>query len=54
MASRIRVIQSMVNFDSGPADVTFDLAQATDDADAGSGDFEAFGAVYQAALATTG
>jgi hypothetical protein len=52
VASRIRVIQSMVNFDSGPTDVTFDLAQATDHADAGSGGFEAFGAVYQAALAT--
>jgi hypothetical protein len=53
VASRIRIIQSMVNFDSGPTDVTFDLAQATDDADASSGDFEPFGAVYEAALATT-
>jgi D-alanyl-D-alanine carboxypeptidase len=41
----------MVDFDRGPAEVTFDLAQPTDTAEAG--DFEPFGAVYQAALATT-
>ena len=41
----------MVDFDRGPAEVTFDLAQATATAEAG--DFEPFGAVYQAALATT-
>jgi hypothetical protein len=52
VASRIRVIQSMVNVDRAPTEVTFDVAKATDDADAGT-DFEAFGAVYQAALATT-
>ncbi len=50
MASRIRVIQTMVNSDTGSAEVTFDVTQAI--ADAGSGDFEAFGAVYQAAVAT--
>ena len=50
VASRIRAIQTMVNSDTGSGEVTFDVAQAT--ADAGSGDFEAFGEVYQAALAT--
>jgi hypothetical protein len=50
VASRIRVIQSMVHADTGSAEVTFDLAGAS--TDAGTADFEAFGAVYQAALAT--
>jgi hypothetical protein len=50
VASRIRVIQSMVNADTGLAEATFDLAGASPDAD--TSDFEAFGAVYQAALAS--
>ena len=51
VASRIRAIQTMVNSDTGSAEVTFDVTQAI--ADAGSGDFEPFGAVYQAAVAST-
>ena len=51
VASRIRVIQTMVNSDTGSGEVTFDVAQAT--ADAESVDFEAFGEVYQAAVAST-
>ena len=53
VTSRIRSIQSMVNIDTGRDEVMFDLVGATTGADAGIGDFEAFGAVYQAALATT-
>jgi hypothetical protein len=41
----------MVNSDTGSDEVMFDVGQAI--ADAGSGDFEAFGAVYQAAVAST-
>lgn len=41
----------MVNSDTGSGEVTFDVAQAT--ADAESVDFEAFGEVYQAAVAST-
>lgn len=41
----------MVSGDTGSGEVTFNVEQAI--ADAGSGDFEAFGAVYQAAVAST-